>query len=298
VAAVVILDGAGRGDFAQTGRQLRQLESELIETPWPEAIAQLLEVAVIRLHAQAGTDSARAELLPAYRARWPRSLDLGLQSVRGPLMVTPVLAAIWAGELGQAESWLQTIDAGPEAPGWTSAVASWLRALIAERRGDQRAALDLIRRAADIGARAVPFYRAHLLSDQARLEKGGGDRRRAVTAATTALTIYRGLGATTYLDRPHLLVGQGEPAESPRPEATTEPIAVPLRILAAQYQLSDRELDVLTLLASGLSMKQIAQQLFITTSTVSFHLGRIYAKTGVHSRHQLTGILRGQARPA
>jgi hypothetical protein len=60
-------------------------------------------------------------------------------------MVTPVLAAIWAGELGQAESWLQTIDTGPAAPEWTSAVANWLRALIAERRGDQRAALEILR---------------------------------------------------------------------------------------------------------------------------------------------------------
>jgi hypothetical protein len=73
VAAVVILDGAGRSDFTQTDRQLRHLESEPTETPWPEAIAQLHEVAVIRLHAQAGTESARAELLPAYRARWPQS---------------------------------------------------------------------------------------------------------------------------------------------------------------------------------------------------------------------------------
>ena len=112
------------------------------------------------------------------------------------------------------------------------------------------------------------------------------------------MTIYRGLGATTYLDRPHLRLEQGDPTESARPEGTEESLAGPLRVLGARYQLSDRELDVLTLLASGLSMKQIAQQLFITTSTVSFHLGRIYAKTGVHSRHQLTGILRGQARPA
>jgi DNA-binding CsgD family transcriptional regulator len=46
--------------------------------------------------------------------------------------------------------------------------------------------------------------------------------------------------------------------------------------------------------AAKTSSRQIAQQLFITSSTVSFHLGRIYAKTGVHSRHQLTQLLREQ----
>lgn len=65
-------------------------------------------------------------------------------------------------------------------------------------------------------------------------------------------------------------------------------------MIGNRYGLSDRERDVLTLLIRGLSMRQIAQELFITSSTVSFHLGRIYAKTGVHSRHQLTQLLREQ----
>lgn len=34
----------------------------------------------------------------------------------------------------------------------------------------------------------------------------------------------------------------------------------------------------------------------MTRSTVSFHLGNIYAKTGVESRHQLTRLVREAAR--
>ncbi|HOZ59064.1 MAG TPA: LuxR C-terminal-related transcriptional regulator [Nakamurella multipartita] len=298
VEAVVILDGAGRGEFAETDRLLRRLESRLSEVPWPEAIAQILEVAVVRLHAEAAAETARAELLPTYRARWPESLDIGLQSVRGPLMVAPVLAAIWANDVKQAETWLQFVDAGPEPPGWAAAVADWLRALLAERRGDQRTALELVRRAADAGAQAVPFYRAHLLSDQARLELVAGERSRAAQPAATALTIYRRLGAVTYLDRPHLTIDRSEPEAGRPPDHTAEPVTMSLRLFGARFGLSDRELDVLTLLASGLSMKQIAQELFITASTVSFHLGRIYSKAGVHSRHQLTGILRAEAMSA
>ena len=41
-----------------------------------------------------------------------------------------------------------------------------------------------------------------------------------------------------------------------------------------------------------MSYTQIARTLFITQSTVSYHLGRIYAKANVKSRHQLTELVR------
>ncbi len=48
--------------------------------------------------------------------------------------------------------------------------------------------------------------------------------------------------------------------------------------------LTPRELDVLGLLAEGLSNKQIAGALEIGDQTVKFHLSSIYAKLGVNSR--------------
>jgi DNA-binding NarL/FixJ family response regulator len=45
--------------------------------------------------------------------------------------------------------------------------------------------------------------------------------------------------------------------------------------------LTQRERQVLALLAEGLSVKQIASNLRISTSTVSVHVGRIYDKLGV-----------------
>jgi len=54
--------------------------------------------------------------------------------------------------------------------------------------------------------------------------------------------------------------------------------------------LSDRERAVATLLVGGLSYAQISRELFITRATVGFHLGRIYAKTGVASRHELVDV--------
>jgi serine/threonine protein kinase/DNA-binding NarL/FixJ family response regulator len=48
--------------------------------------------------------------------------------------------------------------------------------------------------------------------------------------------------------------------------------------------LTPREMDVIKLLAEGLSNKEIAQRLFISSRTVNYHLDNIYSKLGVNSR--------------
>lgn len=77
------------------------------------------------------------------------------------------------------------------------------------------------------------------------------------------------------------LIPRLRPAETP---TTTEH-----SVLAT---LSDRERDVTTLLLEGLSYAQISKELFITRSTVAFHLSRVYAKTGTTSRHELVQAVR------
>jgi LuxR family maltose regulon positive regulatory protein len=63
------------------------------------------------------------------------------------------------------------------------------------------------------------------------------------------------------------------PASQKRPMEMVEP-------------LSERELEVLHLIAGGLSNQEVSQRLFITLATVKWHTSNIYGKLGVKNRTQ------------
>lgn len=61
--------------------------------------------------------------------------------------------------------------------------------------------------------------------------------------------------------------------------------AAPLRL--ETYGLSDREREIATLVATGLSTNALAERLFLSPWTVQDHLKSIFDKTGTHSRREL-----------
>jgi LuxR family maltose regulon positive regulatory protein len=72
-------------------------------------------------------------------------------------------------------------------------------------------------------------------------------------------------------------------AAFPAPEAPTPLREVPSEMVEP---LSERECEVLQLIAEGLSNREIAHKLFLAVSTVKVHTYNIYGKLGVHSRTQ------------
>lgn len=54
----------------------------------------------------------------------------------------------------------------------------------------------------------------------------------------------------------------------------------------ANYHLTDRELEVLVLLAEGLTNQQSAQKLSISQSTLKYHMTNIFEKLGVQTRSE------------
>lgn len=61
--------------------------------------------------------------------------------------------------------------------------------------------------------------------------------------------------------------------------------------MGKQFLLSDREIEVLALYAMGWTQKRVAEELYISPSTVHAHIKRIYAKTGLHSRQEILDFM-------
>ena len=72
-----------------------------------------------------------------------------------------------------------------------------------------------------------------------------------------------------------LLAALERDAPSPTPPSTELPEA-----------LSERELEVLQLIASGKSNRRIASELFVSVGTVKTHVNNLYRKLDSHSRTQ------------
>jgi LuxR family maltose regulon positive regulatory protein len=76
------------------------------------------------------------------------------------------------------------------------------------------------------------------------------------------------------------------------PFGTNEPANSSVLQASLIEPLSSRELEVLHLIAEGLSNNAIAQKLFLSTGTVKVHLKHIYGKLDVNSRTQAVVRLR------
>lgn len=60
---------------------------------------------------------------------------------------------------------------------------------------------------------------------------------------------------------------------------------------ASSFDLTEREREVLVLLALGKSRRAVAAELFVSEDTVKTHTRNLYRKLGVHSRDDLKGLL-------
>ena len=73
---------------------------------------------------------------------------------------------------------------------------------------------------------------------------------------------------------------------------TYEQPALPKVNLTERFGITEREQEILRLLADGLSNQEIAKQLFISVNTVKTHIKNIYAKLEVNNRLQLFNLMK------
>lgn len=101
-----------------------------------------------------------------------------------------------------------------------------------------------------------------------------------VAALFSAFGIWLGLRLTRRRERiviKEVLV----PAELPDPEPF-----VPNTARQTTLGITDRELEVLSLVARGLSNRQIGEQLFVSENTIKTHCARAFDKLGASKRTQ------------
>ncbi|HEX4224282.1 MAG TPA: LuxR C-terminal-related transcriptional regulator [Pseudonocardiaceae bacterium] len=262
VQAVAVLADLATGDAGTLAQHRDRTRVALRDAPWPAAIATAAtaEFACLRLTGQ------RAE-----QARYLDELAADFGTISWPSVEPP----IWQLTLG-----LMNAAAGrPEAVrdqatrladqstvfDWRAAGVAWLGGLGAELDGDVQEAARALTEARAHGLAELRIHAALLAVDLARVRQSRGDETGAAEAQREADDRLADIDGAEYLITP-----------------SVDPLA----------PLSEREREVVALLTQGLSYAQIAKELYVSRSTVAFHLSNIYAKTATGSRHELTELVR------
>ncbi len=156
-----------------------------------------------------------------------------------------------------------------------------LQALALDQQGDVDLSTTALMRALNL-SEAEGYIRVYLYegAPMARL-------LRRVRESENPATGY-GTVSTEYLDT--LLGALGStPADESEPEARNESVGYgskPVANAMLLSPLSEREIEVLQLIAGGKSNAAIADSLYISLSTVKTHINNLYSKLGVESRTQ------------
>ena len=69
-----------------------------------------------------------------------------------------------------------------------------------------------------------------------------------------------------------------------RPPASRPAPAIPASLQQLRHDLSEREVEIIELVSTGLTNQEIAAQLMISKRTVDNHVSNIFTKTGAKNR--------------
>jgi len=183
------------------------------------------------------------------------------------------------------------------------------------RCGEHRAARAALDRLADRAAASGTPWALGMLARSRALLAQDADAETSYRAAIAHLT---GASVRTELARAHLVYGEWLRRRKRRKDARSQlrtacgmfdamgPAAFADRTRAELLAAGDRpskpaersgpdltpqEAQVARLAAAGATNVEIATHLFVTTSTVEYHLSKVFRKLGITSRRQLTAVL-------
>jgi DNA-binding CsgD family transcriptional regulator/tetratricopeptide (TPR) repeat protein len=261
-------------------------EDELAE----RCVAEALALAPDDLDVNAGVWGAvraHAALLADDRQRLAECLDQAIDYLRRSPTTTPTpIRGLWAlvRTLDGRDGEQARDEARPFTVNWeNAALLGYAEAVDAGRRGLPREA-DRLFAPADVALADLSWWRhrVRLLVAEAALADGWGD---PVGWAREALPAFAGRGDDRLASRcRELLRRAGAPV--PRPGRGDTPVPASLRASG----VTSREVDVLRLVAEGLTNTAIAQKLVLSPRTVETHVANLVAKTGAANRAALPDL--------
>jgi DNA-binding CsgD family transcriptional regulator len=126
-----------------------------------------------------------------------------------------------------------------------------------------------------------PYELSYSLLRLAEVHARNSERDAATRAVGEAHEIATRLGSGPVIEQAERLMRQGR--LNPAPDSAPS-VSAPSRDELTRYGLTQREREVLALLADGQSNPEIAKGLFISPKTVSVHVSNLLAKLGVSGR--------------
>jgi DNA-binding CsgD family transcriptional regulator len=231
----------------------------------------------------------------------------GLTDYGGAMSGRYVWPVLWLASRTEADGATRARDRREEVPDGTAARYQELASLAADLTAPNAASLgyralvtaELARAAGenDVTAwqaaaetwqtAAEPYPLAYTLLRLAEAAAAAGDRAAASLGVREAYALASRVGAVPIAEEAAALARRTRlsldvPDADEVPPAAADPLA--------RFGLTEREREILVLLAAGRSNPQIAGALFISPKTASVHVSNILAKLGVDSRIEAAAV--------
>ena len=267
---------ASRGQWAEAEAQLAEAKTAARELGTPEALGTAI-------HAEAALARVRNEPAKVVEALQLQasSEDYGWSKISSLVWTPTFIAALLdLGEVEAARAQLSRFrqaaaERGLDLPARIMSLQAYLSAC----EGRTERAVVEYRQSIRLMGPDVPLLdRAFIHHAFGYVLQAGGDRREAVDELRVAHSLFMSVGAAPYVQRVEETLARGG-------------VGAPITVQRSPLDLTDREGDVVSLVAKGLSNREIAGQLYVSVKTVEYHLGNVFAKLGISSRRELRGVL-------